>query len=93
MSGVNLEKDNMDKITFETDEGLCDFYVIDETRISNRNYILVSESLDDEADAMILKDISDENDTEAVYVPVEDEVEQSAVASVFAESLGDIDIE
>ncbi len=83
----------MDKITFETDEGLCDFYVIDETRISNRNYILVSESLDDEADAMILKDISDENDTEAVYVPVEDEVEQRAVASVFAESLGDIDIE
>jgi hypothetical protein len=42
---------------------------------------------------MILKDISKESDTEAVYVPVEDEVELDAVAGVFAESLGDIDFE
>ena len=42
---------------------------------------------------MILKDISKETDTEAVYVPVEDDVELSAVASVFEESLGDIDFE
>ena len=42
---------------------------------------------------MILKDVSSEGDTEAVYVPVEDEVELDAVAGVFAESLGDIDIE
>ncbi len=83
----------MEKISFETDNGVEEFYVIDETRISNRNYILVSDSLEDEAEAMILKDISDESDAEAVYVPVEDEVEQSAVASVFAESLGDIDFE
>lgn len=83
----------MEKIKFETDEGTEEFYVIDETRISNRNYILVSDSLEDEAEAMILKDISTQSDTEAIYVPVEDEVEQSAVASVFAESLGDIDIE
>ena len=83
----------MEKISFKTDDGTHDFYVIDETRISNRNYILVSESLEDEAEAMILKDISKESDAEAVYVPVDDEVELSAIASVFAESLGDIDIE
>lgn len=83
----------MEKIKFATDEGVSEFYVIDETRISGRNYILVCESLEDEADAMILKDTSAETDTEAVYVPVEDEVELDAVASVFAESLGDIDIE
>ena len=83
----------MEKIKFDTDEGTLEFYVIDETRISGRNYILVSESLDDEAEAMILKDTSAESDAEAVYVPVEDEVELSAVASVFAESLGDIDLE
>ena len=67
--------------------------MIDETRISNMNYILVSDSLDDEADAMILKDVSKESDTEAVYVPVEDEVELDAIAAVFAENLGDIDFE
>ena len=83
----------MEKIKFDTDEGTLEFYVIDETRISGRNYILVSESLDDEAEAMILKDTSAESDAEAVYVPVEDEVELDAVASVFAESLGDIDLE
>ncbi len=83
----------MEKIKFETDDGVCEFYVIDETRISNRNYILVSDSLEDEAEAMILKDVSAQSDSEAVYVPVEDEVELNAVAGVFAESLGDIDIE
>lgn len=83
----------MEKIKFETDDGVCEFYVIDETRISNCNYILVSDSLEDEAEAMILKDVSAESESEAVYVPVEDEVELNAVAGVFAESLGDIDIE
>ncbi len=83
----------MEKIQFTTDNGVEEFYVIDETRISGRNYILVSDSLEDEAEAMILRDISTEKDTEAVYVPVEDETELDAVASVFTESLGDIDIE
>lgn len=83
----------MEKIKFETDDGVCEFYVIDETRISNHNYILVSDSLEDEAEAMILKDVSDESDTEAVYVPVEDQTELDALAKVFEESLGDIDFE
>ena len=83
----------MEKIKFETDNGVEEFYVIDETRISGKNYILVSDSLEDEADAMILRDDSTESDTEAVYVPVEDEAELDALARVFAESLGDIDIE
>ena len=83
----------MDKISFETDNGVEEFYVIDETRISNRNYLLVADSLDDGAEAMILKDISDQSEAEAVYVPVEDETEIEAVAGVFTESLGDIDFE
>ena len=83
----------MEKISFTTDEGTREFYVLDETRISNRNYILVADSLEDEAEAMILEDVSDESDTEAVYVPVEDETELDAIASVFAQSLGDIDFE
>ena len=83
----------MEKIKVETDNGVEEFYVIDETRISGRNYILVSDSLEDEAEAMILRDDSTEGDTEAVYVPVEDGTELDAVASVFAESLGDIDFE
>ena len=83
----------MEKISFTTDEGTREFYVLDETRISNRNYILVADSLEDEAEAMILADVSDETDPEAVYVPVEDETELDAIAGVFAQSLGDIDFE
>lgn len=83
----------MEKIAFTTDEGTEEYYVLDETRISNCNYILVADSLEDEAEAMILKDISKETDTEAVYVPVTDDTELSAVAGVFEESLGDVDFE
>ena len=91
--GERIIKEKMEKISFTTDDGVEEFYVLDETRISNRNYILVSESLEDEAEVMIFKDVSAETDTEAVYVPVDDVVELDAVASVFSESLGDIDIE
>lgn len=83
----------MEKIQFETEEGLSDFYVLDETRISGRNYLLVADSMEDEANAMILKDVSDETDSEAIYEPVEDETELMAVAKVFEESLGDIEFE
>lgn len=82
--------EKVEKISFETEEGSVEFYVLDETRISNCNYILVADSMEDEAEAMILKDVSTETDTEAVYVPVEDDVELNAVASVFAESMGDV---
>lgn len=83
----------MDKIAFETENGTEEFYILEEVRISNCNYILVADSLEDEAEAMILKDISGEGDTEAVYVPVEDDTELNAVAGVFQEALGDVDFE
>ena len=50
----------MEKISFQTEDGDIELYVLDETRISNTNYILVADSLDDEAEAMILKDVSGE---------------------------------
>lgn len=83
----------MEKIVFTTDEGPVEFYVLEETRISNRNYLLVADSEEDEAEAMILKDVSDETDAEAVYEPIEDEVELNAVAKVFEELLGDTKFE
>jgi len=83
----------MEKIVFETEAGTEEFYVLDETRINNCNYLLVADSMDDEAEAMILKDISQAEDTEAGYVPVEDDVELDAVAGVFAEAMGDVTFE
>lgn len=83
----------MEKIAFDTDNGVEEFYILDEAKINNYNYILVADSLEDEAEALILKDVSKETDTEAVYVPVEDEIEINAIAGVFAESLGDVTFE
>lgn len=83
----------MEKLQFETEDGMQEFFIIDETRISGRNYLLVADSEEDDAEAIILKDVSDESDTEAVYEPVEDDTELMAVAKVFEESLGDVKFE
>lgn len=85
-----------EKISFTIDETneTVDFYVVEETRINNTNYILVTESEDDEeAEAYILKDTSDAEATEAMYEIVEDDNELEYVSRIFAELLDDIDIE
>lgn len=87
----------MEKIKFQTeDEGLVEFFVIEETRINGINYLLVSESDDDsdeEAVAYILKDTSAAEETEAVYEMVEADDELEYVSKIFAELIDDVDIE
>ena len=87
----------MEKIKFETDEeGLVEFFVLEETRINGINYLMVTES-DDEGDeeavAYILKDTSALEEAEAVYEMVEADDELEYVSKVFAELLDDVDIE
>ena len=83
----------MEKINFVTDDNEeVEFYIIEETRVNGYNYILVTDSQDEddeEAEAYILKDVSDSADPEAAYEFVEDE----GVSKIFAELLEDIDIE
>ncbi len=87
----------MEKLTFVTeDQESVDFYIIEETRVNGINYLLVTESEDeedDEAEAYILKDTSKAEDTEAVYEFVESEEELDAVSRIFAELLEDMDLE
>lgn len=66
-----------EKIVLTDDEGNeVEMYVVEETRINNVNYILVTEEGDEEEEiAHILKDVSDENDEEAIYEMVEDDSE------------------
>ena len=82
-----------EKIVFETDEGEVLFYVIEETRVNGTNYLLVTDSEEEEAEAWILKGTSGPEDREAVYEMVEDEEILSALQKVFAELLSDTDIE
>lgn len=84
-----------EKIVFVDDEGKeIEMFVIEETRINNVNYILVTDDdgEDEEAEAYILKDISDEGDEEAVYEIVDDESEIDYIGKIFSELLEDIDV-
>ena len=84
----------MDKIKFVTDEGeTVEFYVEEQTRVNGTDYLLVTDSMDDEANAYILKDSSEETDPEADYVMVEDDVELKAMSKVFSQMMDDVDIE
>lgn len=84
-----------EKIIFIDDEGKeVEMFVIEETRINNVNYLLVTDDDDsEEAEAYILKDISEEQDEEAVYEIVSDESEIDYIGKIFSELLEDIDIE
>ena len=68
-----------------------EFYVIEQTRINNTNYILVTESDDEteEADAYVLKDLSKDSDADAIYEIVEDDTELDYVSKIFAEILAE----
>lgn len=83
-----------EKISFYTENEEVEFYVIEQTRINDVNYILVADSMDDEAEALILKEtVNEENADEVVYSEIDNDVELEAIYKVFSEILDDIDIE
>lgn len=85
----------MEKIKFMSEEmnEEVDFYVLEQTKVGGVSYILVTDSEDDDAECLILKDTSGEKQSESVYEIVEDDVELSAVLKVFEELLEDVEIE
>ncbi|MBR6697247.1 MAG: DUF1292 domain-containing protein [Lachnospiraceae bacterium] len=86
----------MERLTFTLDsDETVEFAILEETRINGVNYLLVTDAFEDEeeGEAYILKDTSDETDLEAKYEFVEDDTELEAISKVFAELLEDVDIE
>ena len=69
-----------------------EFYVLEQTKIGGIDYILVTDTEDDDGEALILKDISAPNETDALYEIVEDDEELKAVATVFGNMLEDVDL-
>ena len=86
---------NMEKIifTFEDTKEEVEFFVLEQTKVNGNSYILVTDSEDEEAECLILKDTSAAEDKESLYEIVEDDVELSSVLKVFEELLEDVDIE
>jgi len=87
-------KDEERYITFtDEDDNEVKLHVIEQTKINGFNYLLVEEDTDDEEpEALILRETSEEGAAEAVYDVVDDETELQAIADVFAELLEDIEI-
>lgn len=83
-SSIVMTNENGEEITF---------FVEEQTRVNGIDYLLVSDSLGDEAEAYILKDISADGDDLADYVMVEEDVEFEAIANVFRQMMEDVDIQ
>ncbi len=85
-------KSDLTKITLEAGpEGQeVDFYVLEQTRIAGRDYLLVTDAEDGDGDAYILEDISVDGEAEALYEFVEDDDRLEALSKVFTQMLDDI---
>ena len=85
-------KSELTKITLPAgpDGGDVDFYVLEQTRIAGRDYLLVTDAEDGDGDAYILEDISADGEKDALYEFVEDDERLEALSKVFTQMLDDI---
>ena len=85
----------MEKVNFAFADGSGEdeFFVLEDTMKNGSTYILVTDSEDDEAECLILKDSGVQGQGDSVYEIVEDETELLAVSKVFEELLEDVNIE
>ena len=81
------------KFIFEETKEEVEFFILEQTKVNGDTYILVTDSEEDEAECLILKDTSAIQDQDSVYEIVEDAVELHAVLKVFEELLEDVVIE
>ncbi len=81
------------KFVFDDTKEAVEFFVLEQTKVNGNAYILVTDSEEDGAECLILKDTSAAEDVESLYEVVEDETELVSVLKVFEELLEDIDID
>ncbi len=87
-------ENHLEKITFvpEGEDAPVDFYVLEQTKLGGVTYILVTDTQEGDGEALILKDLSTEDDAEALYEIVSEDDELQAVAAVFENLLDDIEL-
>ena len=84
---------DMEKIMFtapDTGERL-EFYVLEQTSVSGRDYLLVTEEDAGDAEAYLLRRVSNASGEETDYEFVTDEEELAGIGRVFAELVEDTD--
>ena len=92
MSENNTEKNS--ELEFTLEDGTIEKgFIIGEAKWLGSSYILLSDKEKGDGDAWILKDVSKEDDSEAVYVEITDPNEWDNVAPIFRELLEEKDID
>ena len=81
------------KFAFGDGNGEDEFFVLEQTKINGATYILVTDSEEDDAECLSLKETGVEEQTDKMYEIVEDDTELLAVSKVFEELLEDVSIE
>ena len=82
-----------DEITFITEDNEeVIFQVIEQTRLGGVDYLLVCTTDGDEDEALILKDVSKDNDREAIYNIVDDDMELAMASEIFNQLIDDIEL-
>ncbi|MBO8463274.1 MAG: DUF1292 domain-containing protein [Firmicutes bacterium] len=87
-----------DVIPFVTEDGEeLELYVLEQTKLNGKNYLLVADSLeeeDEDVEVYIMKEAeSKEGEEFASYEFVEEDTELEALGKIFEELLEDVDIE
>ena len=86
-------EEKIDYIEFETEDGeKIPFFVLEETMLGGVNYLLVTDSEEEEAQAYIMREVNDE-ENQKVYEMVEEDAELEAVSKIFSELLDDVEFE
>ena len=81
----------VEKIILNPDsEDKIEFFVLEQTTVAGVDYLLVTDSEEGDGEALILKDKSKKEDTEAVYEIVSDDKELGALAEIFENLLDDV---
>lgn len=84
----------MEKLIFQDENGdAAEFYVLEQTRVNGMNYLLVTDSEEEDGECLILKDMAEDEEKESLYEIVEDEQELDALLTIFEQLLDDVDIE
>lgn len=90
-----MEQKQNKVIFISEDDEEVEFLVLEQTKLNGCTYLLVTDAEvdDEEGNAYILKDVSNENDEAAVYNVVDDDTELELISKIFDELLDDIDLE
>ena len=83
----------MEKVTFQKNENeSVEYYILEQTRISGINYLLVTDAKEGDGEAIILKEVSAAEDEIGGYTDDLTEEEFEAVVPIFENLLEDVDL-